>query len=54
MPFNIENDELDYVWGYMDKYGNVIVEPKYEEVGDFSDGRAYVLGENGKIMVMAL
>lgn len=48
LPFNIENDELDYVWGYMDKYGNVIVEPKYEEVGDFSDGRAYVLGENGK------
>lgn len=32
----------------MDKNGNVIVEPKYEKIGDFSDGRAYVLGDNGE------
>ena len=29
-------------WGYADESGNVVIEPKYEEVGPFSDGLAAV------------
>ncbi|MBP5241278.1 MAG: WG repeat-containing protein, partial [Bacteroidales bacterium] len=29
-------------WGFMDKTGNVVIEPQFTEAGDFSEGLAKV------------
>ncbi len=34
-------------WGFVDKVGNIVVSPKYDEVGSFSEGLALV-GQNNK------
>ncbi len=47
LPFNINDTEADFLWGYMDKNGNVIIEPKYVEAGDFSDEMAYFQSNDG-------
>lgn len=39
------------LWGYVDESGNVVIEPRFNRVGDFAEGLAAVgIGENDDVM----
>lgn len=42
----------DAQWGYMDKYGKYVIEPQFDIVGNFSNGRAVVRTNDGKLAVI--
>lgn len=43
--------EENKLWGYIDRQGNVVIEPRFESAGSFKNGRAIVM-ENGKFGVI--
>ncbi len=47
LPTSAVPFERDHLWGYMTPTGQVLIAPKYQEVGEYSDGLAPVK-ENGK------
>ncbi len=41
-------DQATHKWGFIDKNGNIVIEPQYEEVRSFKEGFAMVKDSNGK------
>jgi hypothetical protein len=37
---------VDEQWGYVDRNGRMVIEPKYEEAGQFTEGLAAVSSED--------
>lgn len=46
LPANVLVD--DYLWGFKDSYGNVIIEPQFRSTGLFFEGLAFVTGIDGE------
>lgn len=45
--FSQKSTDERYLYGYIDKLGKIVIQPKYEEAGSFVNGKALVkLGEN--------
>jgi hypothetical protein len=43
--------QLDGKWGYINKQGQFVIQPKFDRAGDFSEGLACVQeGENGRLI----
>jgi hypothetical protein len=46
------NDSSNYTYGYVDKAGKVVIEPKYKMAGDFINGKAIVKIDKGSYGVI--
>ncbi|MET4081731.1 hypothetical protein ABIB40_001680 [Pedobacter sp. UYP30] len=44
--------KIDALWGYMDKMGELIIKPQFEEATSFSEGFAVVTTSDGKIALI--
>lgn len=57
--FSVEVEPHQYLWGFMNTSGKVVIEPQFESVGDFSEGLAAVemgmgidfIDKNGKRVI---
>ena len=49
-PFNARIDKKKVLWGYMDREGNTVVEPRFTEAGGFENG--YAVAKDGKNTVL--
>lgn len=43
-----KTDSTSVLWGFVDKYGNQVINPQFKEVGNFSDGKCAVRNKDGK------
>ncbi len=41
-------DQATHKWGFIDKNGNIVIKPQYQEVRSFKEGFAMVKDENGR------
>jgi len=46
--FSMVNEEGDEKWGFVDKTGKVVINPQFESVSNFSDGKCGVRNDEGK------
>lgn len=44
--YSVGSDDGKELWGFVDKRGKVVIEPKYLEISDFSNGLAYATTTN--------
>lgn len=56
-PFNenlagfaaVRNDNSEYIYGFIDKKGKIIINPQFKSIGVFSEGKCAVTNEEGKV-----
>lgn len=52
LAVKLDRKEKGTAWGYIDKQGDVIIDPQFRAALDFHDGRAVVVTQEGKVGII--